>query len=63
MEGSFDDRATRARLEPAGITTSPLPDYMDRLLDFATATRWGKRPISRSETLAVDGALALRTAS
>ncbi|MHB1569628.1 MAG: SDR family oxidoreductase [Solirubrobacteraceae bacterium] len=63
MEGAFDDRATRARLEPAGITTSPLPDYMDTLLDFATNSRWGKRPISRWETLAAGGALALRAAS
>jgi thioester reductase-like protein len=48
----FDDAATRARLEPAGIRVSPLGDYMDRLLDFATRSRWGKRPIARIEALA-----------
>ncbi|MBV9423486.1 MAG: SDR family oxidoreductase [Solirubrobacterales bacterium] len=45
----FDDAATRARLEPAGIRVSPLRDYMDRLLDYATRSRWGKRPIARSQ--------------
>lgn len=47
----FDDAATRARLEPAGIRSSPLGEYLDRLLDFATRSRWGKRPIGRSEAL------------
>ena len=48
----FDDAATRARLEPAGIRSSPLGDYLERLLDFATRSRWGKRPIGRAEALA-----------
>ena len=39
--------ATRARLEPAGIRAYPLGEYMERLLDFATRSRWGKRPITR----------------
>ncbi len=47
MGAVFDDAATRARLEPDGITAAPLRDYMDRLLDFATRSRWGKRPIAR----------------
>jgi thioester reductase-like protein len=45
----FDDEATRARLEPAGIAVSPLREYLERLLDFATRSRWGKRPIARVE--------------
>jgi thioester reductase-like protein len=49
----FDDGATRARLEPAGIRASPLGDYLERLLDFATRSRWGKRPIARAEALAM----------
>jgi len=49
----FDDAATRARLEPSGISASPLGDYLDRLLDFATRSRWGKRPIGRAEALAM----------
>jgi thioester reductase-like protein len=48
----FDDAATRARLEPAGIRVTPLDDYLDRLLDFATRSRWGKRPISRMQAFA-----------
>jgi thioester reductase-like protein len=48
----FDDEATRARLEPEGILASPLSDYLDRLLDFATRSRWGKRPIPRVDAFA-----------
>jgi thioester reductase-like protein len=48
----FDQTATRARLEPRGIRSSPLNDYLERLLDFATRSRWGKRPIARAEALA-----------
>jgi nucleoside-diphosphate-sugar epimerase len=48
----FDDSRARARLEPAGIRVSPLPDYLERLLDFATRTRWGKQPLSRAAALA-----------
>jgi long-chain acyl-CoA synthetase len=48
----FDNAITRARLMPAGIHASPLNDYMYRLLDFATRSRWGKRPIARSEAFA-----------
>ncbi len=39
----------RRRLEPRGIRSSPLGDYLERLLDFATRSRWGKRPIGRAE--------------
>jgi hypothetical protein len=46
---TFDDSAARARLDPPGILVSPLRDYLVRLLDFATASRWGKRPIGRAE--------------
>jgi len=48
----FDNAKTRASLTPAGIQASPLHDYLERLLDFATKTRWGKRPIGRAEALA-----------
>ena len=48
----FDNATTRARLAPAGIQASPLHDYLERLLDFATRSRWGKRPIGRAEALA-----------
>jgi thioester reductase-like protein len=47
----FDDAVTRAQLGPAGIESAPLCDYLERLLDFATRSRWGKRPMSRAEAL------------
>jgi thioester reductase-like protein len=52
----FDDSATRARLEPEGIRASPLGDYLERLLDFATRSRWGKRPIARVDAVAAAAA-------
>ena len=64
MEGKFDDRETRKRLEPEGITSAPLRDYVDRLLDFATRARWGKRPIARVDAFADEVIpLPLRAAS
>jgi nucleoside-diphosphate-sugar epimerase len=48
----FEQAVTRARLEPEGIRSSPLGDYLERLLDFATLSRWGKRPIARVEAFA-----------
>ncbi|HWF54594.1 MAG TPA: SDR family oxidoreductase [Solirubrobacteraceae bacterium] len=48
----FDETQTRARLAPAGIEVTPLREYIVRLLDFATLSRWGKNPISRYVALA-----------
>jgi thioester reductase-like protein len=47
----FDDARARARLVPAGLSVTPVREYLDRLLDFATLSRWGKRPIGRAEAL------------
>jgi long-chain acyl-CoA synthetase len=52
IAAEFDDALARARLEPAGISVTPLREYLDRLLDFATLSRWGKRPIARFAALA-----------
>jgi hypothetical protein len=41
----FQDHVTRARLEPAGVRLLPFEDYFARLLDFALAADWGKRPL------------------
>ncbi len=49
---TFDDSFTRAQLQPAGISVVPLRDYMSRLLDYATWSRWGKRPIARVDAAA-----------
>jgi long-chain acyl-CoA synthetase len=48
----FDNSGARAQLEPEGISVTPLVSYLERLLDFATLTRWGKQPVSRVEALA-----------
>jgi thioester reductase-like protein len=48
----FDNAATRARLEPTGIRVSPLSEYLERLLDFATRSSWGKLQIPRAQALA-----------
>jgi thioester reductase-like protein len=47
----FDAADARTRLDPAGIRVSPLGEYLDRLLDFATRSKWGKRPIGRADAL------------
>jgi thioester reductase-like protein len=52
VRAEFDDARARAALRPAGISVTPLRDYMDRLLDFATRSRWGKRPITRFAAVA-----------
>jgi len=52
VDTEFDNAQARARLAPAGISPWPLASYLDRLLDFATRSRWGKRPIGRAEALA-----------
>ena len=49
MRVRFDDRRTRERLAPAGIEPPRPESYLDRLLEFAVASRWGRRPMSRSE--------------
>ena len=56
MRVRFDDRRSRARLEPAGIRPPPPESYLDRLLDFAVATRWGKRRVTRPEARRLGGA-------
>ena len=48
MRLRFDDARARAVLEPRGIRATPLRAYFDRLLDYALAARWGRRPIGRS---------------
>jgi thioester reductase-like protein len=49
MEVLFDDARARAALEPAGIRAPRMEDYFGRLIDYAEATNWGKRQMSREE--------------
>lgn len=48
----FQDDITRARLEPAGVRLLPVEDYFARLLDFALAADWGKRPLPHPRSAA-----------
>jgi thioester reductase-like protein len=47
VEGGFDAEATRTALAPLGIEPQPLRAYFDRLLAFARAADWGRRPVPR----------------
>ncbi|MGH2945987.1 MAG: SDR family oxidoreductase [Solirubrobacteraceae bacterium] len=49
MEVVFDDTRARAALGPAGIRPPRLADYFGTLIDYAEATRWGKRQMTREE--------------
>lgn len=44
----YDDRRARAALRGAGIGPAPLRTYFDRLVEFALAAEWGRRPIPRA---------------
>jgi nucleoside-diphosphate-sugar epimerase len=47
VQSRFDDRRARRALDPAGLRPPAIHEYFRRLMDFATAARWGKRPIDR----------------
>ena len=55
MRQHFDDARSRALLAPMGIAVSPLPEYFGRLLEFARAARWGRRPLDRAEAAELVG--------
>jgi thioester reductase-like protein len=57
MRVRFDDRRSRALLESVGIRPPRPESYLDRLLDFAVAARWGKRRVTRAEAHRFGGAL------
>jgi len=60
MRVRFDDRRSRARLGPAGIRPPRPESYLDNLLDFAVAARWGKRRVTRADAYRLRGALQRR---
>ena len=47
MQVVFDDERARAVLEPAGIRAPRLSECFGNLIDYAEATRWGKRQMTR----------------
>jgi hypothetical protein len=58
MRLRFDDARARALLDPMGITPARLPEYYDRIIAFAHAARWGRRPLDRAEAAAIAGTSA-----
>jgi long-chain acyl-CoA synthetase len=58
----YDDRRSRVALCAAGLRPPPLRDYFDRLMDFALASEWGRRPISRAAAGGPGGLWASRPA-
>jgi thioester reductase-like protein len=48
MGAVFDNRRSRVALRGAGIATTPLGTYFDRLIQFAVAAEWGRRHITRA---------------
>jgi len=42
-----DTSRAQAALAPLGIAPPALPDYFERLVAFAEAAQWGRRPLSR----------------
>jgi thioester reductase-like protein len=44
----YEDRETREALAPQ-LEAPPLGSYFDRLMDFAVAADWGRRPIPRDQ--------------
>ena len=52
MRVAYDDRRSRVALRGAGIRPTPLRTYFDRLVEFALAAEWGRRPIPRASAAA-----------
>lgn len=47
LRARYDNSSAQAALRPLGIEPPALDSYFDRLLRFADAAAWGKRPIAR----------------
>jgi thioester reductase-like protein len=45
----FDDRHTRAVLEPSGVRTEPFHHFFDALMDYAERAEWGRSPLTPHE--------------
>jgi len=47
MKVRYDDALAREALAPLGVSAPPLRSYFDRLMDFAQAAEWGRKPRPR----------------
>ena len=51
MRTRYDNAEASGALEPLGIEVPPLATYFGRLLDFAMAADWGRRPMVRRDVM------------
>jgi thioester reductase-like protein len=56
----YDDRRSRLALRAAGIKPPPLRHYFDRLVEFALAAEWGRRPIPRASAAGCERPSSMR---
>ena len=47
----YDAARARVALRPAGLEPPPLRSYFERLMDFAVAAAWGRKPVPRHRAL------------
>jgi long-chain acyl-CoA synthetase len=51
MRTRYENALAKEALGPLGIEVPPLASYFNRLLDFARAADWGRRPLPRHEVI------------
>jgi hypothetical protein len=51
----FDASRTQSELASARVRPRPLSSYFEGLLDFAVASEWGRRPVSRPQARSAAG--------
>jgi nucleoside-diphosphate-sugar epimerase len=59
----FDASGTQSALASARVRPRPLPSYFEGLLDFAVASEWGRRPVSRPQARSAAGSDSEREAA
>ena len=52
LRATYDTTRAQGTLAREGIQVTPLDGYFDRLVDYALAAQWGKRPLTRVEAAA-----------
>jgi thioester reductase-like protein len=59
MRTRYENPGACDALTPLGIEVPPLRSYFDRLMGFALAAEWGRRPLARHEVIRGPGTIAL----
>ncbi|MCW2951444.1 MAG: Male sterility domain protein [Conexibacter sp.] len=47
LQVRYGTERASAALAPVGVVPTPLPDYFDRLVDYAVTAEWGRTPLTR----------------